>query len=324
MFQTRFTEMFGIQYPLMQGALGYLSMAELVSAVSNAGALGTLALAGVPSGSELRDEIRKIKDMTDRPFAANIPMLPGLRKISLEEMADIIVEEAVPIVETVVAGRIPNDILSILKQGGVKIIHKCTKVKHAKSAEEQGVDAVAILSFGADGHPGQDEIAPLVQIPMAAETLSIPIIAAGSIADARGFVAALALGADAVLMGTRYLTAKECPIHNNIRDRLLQAEETDTVIVGGGYGLPSRRLKNKPALEAVALEKEGAPLEEVVKVMSGERAAVAWREGEVDGGVFGCGQVIGLINDIRSAKEITERIIDEAKTLIAKLGKMSG
>jgi len=185
------------------------------------------------------------------------------------------------------------------------------------------VDAVALLGFGSDGHPGLDEIAHLVQIPKAAETLKIPFILAGAVADARGFVAALALGADGVLMGTRFLTAKECLVHPRIRERLLQADETDTVIVGVTHGFPGRRLINKPALEALELEKKGAPLEEVIKVLAGEKAYNALIEGDIDGGAFGCGQVIGIIHEILTAKEIIEEIISEATSIIGRLRSLA-
>jgi nitronate monooxygenase len=318
MFKTRITEIFGIKYPIIQGALGYLSRAELVSAVSNAGGLGSLATAGISTITELREEIRKTKSLTDKPFAVNFTFLPG-RVINHEETRDIIIEEGVPVVETIAVGKIPEHILKPLKENGVKRIHKCTRVRHAMSAETEGADAVAILGFGADGHPGLDEITHMAQIPKAAESLRIPVIMAGGIADARGFLAALSLGAEGVLMGTRFLTAKECPIHSNIRERLLQAQETDTVLVDATHGLPSRALKNKNALEILELEKKGASLEEILKLRSGERAAKAWKEGDIDGGSFGCGQVIGIIHEILTVKEIIEGIINEANAIIERL-----
>ncbi len=309
--------MMGIKYPIMQGSIAYLSRAELASAVSNAGGLGSLATAGISSIDELRNEIRKIKSLTNKPFSVNLPFLPGARPISHEQMVEVIADEKVIAVET--TGRIPDNIVQMLKQNGVKIIHKCNKVRYAQAAEQQGVDVVALLGFGSDGHPGMDEISHLVQIPKAAETLKIPVIVAGSIAEARGFVAALALGADGVLMGTRFLTAKECPIHPRIRKWLLQAQETDTVMVNMAYGNPARRIRNKTAEEVLELEKQGASLEEILKLLSGARAFKAWTEGDIDGGAFGCGQVIGLINEILPAKEIIDRIINEAKLVIQRL-----
>ena len=317
MFKTRFSEMMGIKYPIMQGSIAYLSRAELASAVSNAGGLGSLAIAGISTVNELRSEIRKIKSLTDKPFSVNMPFLPGARPISHEQMLEVIVDEKVIAVET--TGRIPDNILQMLKQNNVKIIHKCNKVKFAQSAEQQGIDVVALLGFGSDGHPGMDEISLLVQIPKAAETLKIPILVAGSIADARGFMAALAMGADGVLMGTRFLTAKECPIHPKIREWLLKAQETDTVMVNMLYGNPARRIRNKTAEEVLELEKKGASLEEILKLLSGARAFKAWTEGDIDGGAFGCGQVIGLINEILPAKEIIDRMINESKLIMQRL-----
>ncbi len=284
--------------------------------------MGTLATTVPSSVDELRSEIRKIKSLTDQPFAVNIPLLLGRKLISDEQVVRVIIDEGVPIVETISAGRLPDNILSPLKQSGVKIIHKCTKVRHAQAAEQQGVDAVAILGFGADGQPGLDEITHLVQVPKAAEALKIPVIAAGAIADARGFVAALALGADAVLMGTRFLTARECPIHPRIREWLLQAEETDTVLVDIAHGNPSRTIKNKTAMGIIELEKRGASLEEILKLRSGQRTAKAWKEGNIDDGSFACGQVIGLINEILTAREIIEGIIGEAQTIVARLDSL--
>lgn len=323
MFQTRFTEMLGIKYPIMQGAIAYLSGPELVSAVSNAGGLGALAIQAAASADEVRNEINKVKSLTDQPFAVNISMLPGRKLVPDEQVAEVVASEGVRAVETVSMGRIPDNVLNPLKQGGVKIIHKCTKVKHAQSAEQQGVDAISLLGYGADGHPGINEISHLVQIPKAVQTLKIPVIAAGAIADARGFVAALALGADGVLMGTRFLTAQECPIHPKIREWLLQAEETDVILVGAAYGDPSRAIKNKLALEVLEMEKRGAPVEETIPLRSGQRASQAFREGDIEGAVFHCGQVIGIIDEILSAREIIDRMIGEAQTIIARLDSLA-
>ncbi|MFC2052536.1 NAD(P)H-dependent flavin oxidoreductase [Chloroflexota bacterium] len=317
MFKTRFTEMLGVEYPIMQGSIGYLSRAELASAVSNAGGLGSLAMAGINSVDELRDEIHKMRSLTDKPFSVNLPFLPGATPVTHEQMVEVVIAEQVTAVET--TGRIPDNILQMLKQNGVKIIHKCNKVRHTQAAEQQGVDVAALLGFGSDGHPGMDEISLLVQIPKAVETLKIPVLVAGSIADARGFVAALALGADGVLMGTRFLTAKECPIHSKIREWLLQAEETDTILVNTTYGNPARRIRNRTALEILELEKQGASLEEILKLLSGARAFRAWTEGDIDGGAFGCGQVIGIIHEILPAKEIVGRIISEAGLIMQRL-----
>ncbi len=324
MFETRFTKMFGIKYPIMAGAMGHESRAELVSAVSNAGGLGSLMMAGFENLAELRDEVRKTKRLTNKPFAINLPFLPGRRPISHEQMVEVIVEEGIPAVETIAAGRLPENILKTLKQNGVKIIHKCNQVKYAKSAEDQGVDAVAILGYGSDGHPGLDEISHLVIIPKAVQTLKIPVIVAGGIADGRGLVAALALGAEGVLMGTRFLTAKECSfIHPIIRDWLVKAQETDTIMVDVTHGIPARRAKTKASLKAVELEKSGAPLEEILNIISGPGVHKALMEGDLDAAAFGCGQVIGLIDEILPAKEIIDRMISEATSIIGRLGSLA-
>ena len=322
MFKTRITEMFDIEYPIIQGALANLSRAELVSAVSNAGGMGSLATAGISSAAELREEIRKTRSLTDKPFAVNLSFLPG-GMISHEEVRDIVIEEGVSAVETIAMGKILEPILKPLKENRVKVIHKCTKVKHAISAQEQGVDAVAILGFGSDGHPGLDEISHMVQVPKAVESLKIPVIMAGGVADGRGFAAALSLGAEGVLMGTRFVTTKECPAHPKIKEWLLQAQETDTVLLGVAQGRPFRAIKNKNALEIMELEKRGANIEERLKLRSGERAAKAWREGDIDEGSFGCGQVIGIINEIVTVKEAIEEIVNEASTIIERLRSLA-
>ena len=323
MFETRFTKLFGIKYPIMQGSLGYLSHAELVSAVSNAGGLGSLVITGFDNVEELRAEIRKTRSMTDKPFSVNLPFLPGEQLMPYEDITRIVCEEKVAAVEVISQGKIPDDIFNLLKKNDVKIIHKLSKVKHALSSQKQGVDAIALLGYGSDGHPGLDEITHLVEIPKAADVLDIPFLMAGSVADARGFVAALAMGADGVLMGTRFLMAAECPVHPNIKNWMIQQEEGDAVLVDVTHGFPMRRIKNKPALKALELEKSGAPLEEIIEVTSGRKAGKAWREGDIDGGAFGCGQVIGLINEIKTAKEIIDDIINESKTIINRLNSLT-
>ena len=209
------------------------------------------------------------------------------------------------------------------KDAGVTVLHRATRTRDIGTAERVGADAVTILGMEAAGHPGQEEVGTMVRIPIACDTVKIPVIAGGGIGDARGFIAALAMGADAVLMGTRFLTAEECPIHPKIRDWLLKSEEIDTVLVNTTHGIPARRIMNRTAQEVLEMEKEGAPLEDIVKVMSGERAYKAWTEGDIDGGAFGCGQVIGLVNEILPAKEIIDKIISEATAIIRRLESLT-
>ena len=211
MFKTRITEMFGIEYPIIQGALMWLSRAELVSAVSNAGGLGIMASLTFPTIKELRQEIRKIKSMTDKPFAVNITILPTIRPVNYEEYINAAIEEGVDIIET--AGRNPEPYMKELKDAKVKVIHKVSRVRDVKTAERLGVDAVTIVGFEAAGHPGMDEVTSLVLIPLSVDAVKIPVIAGGGIGDARGFVAALALGAEGVLMGTRFMASRECAVH---------------------------------------------------------------------------------------------------------------
>lgn len=321
MFSTRFTKLLGIKYPIVQGALAWISRADLVAAVSEAGGLGSLTMAGMMGVEHLREEIKKIKALTNKPFAVNMPFLPGALSMTHEQTLEVILEEKVKAVETV--GRIPPNILKSLKDNHVVIIHKVNHIKSAQIFEDQGVDAIVLIGFGAGGHPGRDEVTHFVLVPKAAKKLKVPILLGGNIADGAGFAAALALGADGVLIGTRFVLAEECHIHQRLRDQYLAAEELDTIVVNQLYGQPARRIKNKTALEIVELEKQGAPLEGIVKLLSGARGYKAWTEGDTDLGALGCGQVIGLIEDVLPAKQIIERIINEANDIVSRLYKVA-
>ena len=317
MFKTRITEMFGIEYPIIQGALQWLSRAELVAAVSNAGGLGTISSLTFPTVKELRDEIRKTKSMTDKPFAINITMLPTIQPVNYEEYINAALEEGVNIIET--SGRSPKPYMKLLKDAKVKIMHKVPRVRNAKTVEHLGVDAVTIVGFETAGHPGMDDVGSLVLIPRAVDAVRIPVIAAGGIGDARGFIAALALGAEGVLMGTRFMASKECNLPPKIRQWLVQAGETDTLMIERSIKNAARVMKTDFAQKVLEMEEKGATLEELLPMISGQRGKQALEEDDINAGVIVCGQVIGLIQEIPSVKEIIDGIISEAKLIGRRL-----
>jgi len=318
LFKTRVTELLGIEYPIIQGALGGgLSSVELVSSVSNAGGLGTLTALNYPTGRELREEIRKTKSMTNKPFAVNVTLLPTIRPVNYEEYFTAAIEEGVDIIET--SGRSPEPYMKLLKDAKVKTLHRATRIRDIKTAERVGVDAVTILGIEAAGHPGMEDVTSLVRIPIAADAVKIPIIAAGGIADARGFVAALALGAEGVLMGTRFMASKECNIHPKVKEWLLQLQETDTMLIQRSIKSTSRVVKTDHAQKILEMEEKGATLEELLPLLSGNRGRDAYETGDVSNATISVGQVIGLIHDTPSVKEIIDGIISEAKLIVQRL-----
>ena len=321
MFKTRITELFGIEYPIIQGPLGGgLSCAELVSAVSNAGGLGVIAALSYQSGEELREEVKKTKSLTDKPFAVNITLLPTIRPVNYEEYINATIEEGVGIIET--SGRSPEPYMKMFKDAGVKTAHRATRIKDIKTAERVGVDAVTILGTEAAGHPGQEDVTSLVRIPVAADTMKVPVIAAGGIGDARGFVAALALGAEGVLMGSRFMAAKECPMHPDVKEWLLQLQETDTILIQRSIKNTSRVVRTPFTEKILELEEKGTTLEELLPLLSGQRGINAYQTGDYSEASISVGQVVGLIHEIPSAKEIIDDIITEAKAIVERLHKL--
>jgi len=320
MFKTRITEMFGIEYPIIQGALMWLSRAELVAAVSNAGGLGIIAALTFPTAQELREEIKKTKSLTDKPFAVNITLLPTIRPRNHEEYIEAAIEEGVGIIET--AGRNPRQYMNQLREGGVKVMHKVASVKAVKTAERIGVDAVTIVGFEEGGNPGMDDVTSSVLIPIAVDSVSIPVIAAGGIGDARGFVAALALGAEGVLMGTRFMISQECPLHPNIKQWLLQATEKDTLMIMRSINNPERVVTTNFARSVLQMEEKGTSLEELLPLIDGLRQKRALDKGDVDEAILPCGQVVGLIHEIPTVREIIEGIVNEARLIGQRLNNM--
>jgi nitronate monooxygenase len=316
MFKTRVTELFGIKYPIIQGGMQWVARAELAAAVSNAGGLGILSALTFPTPEELAAEIRKARGLTDKPFGVNVTFLPTLRPVNIDGYIDVIIEEGVKIVET--AGRNPEPYMERFKSAGIKVIHKCTAVRFARTAERVGCDVVSIDGFECAGHPGEEDITSLILIPLTVDAVKIPVVASGGFGDARGFVAALALGAEGVNMGTRFMATQEAPVHPKVKELLVLSSERDTMLILRSLRNTARVFRNPVAEKVAEMEKNGASIEELAPLISGQAGKEVLETGETDRGILTCGQVIGLIRDIPTVKELIENIISEAKEIIEK------
>lgn len=314
--KTRLTELLGIKAPIIQGGMMWVSRAPLVAAVSNAGGLGVLTALSLPNPEELAKEIEEIRRLTDRPFAVNLTFLPTLKPVPYEDYARAIIEAGVKIVET--AGRSPEPYMPALKQAGIKVIHKCTSVRHALKAEKLGVHVVSIDSFECAGHPGESDIGGLVLVPKAAEALKIPVVASGGLVDGRGLAAALALGAGGINMGTRFLATAEAPVHQNLKQALVDAQETDTLLVERSLKNSLRVLNNAHARKVLEMEAQGAGLEELAPLLSGRLGLKALQSGELDGALLACGQGVGLIKDIPTCAELISRLVKDAESILTR------
>jgi NAD(P)H-dependent flavin oxidoreductase YrpB (nitropropane dioxygenase family) len=305
--------MLGIRFPIVQGGMQWVGRAELASAVSNAGALGILTALTQPTPEDLRKEIARCRSMTDLPFGVNLTILPTVSPPPYGEYIDAIIGSGVRIVET--AGNSPKDYIARFKAAEITILHKCTTVRHALSAQRSGVDIVSIDGFECAGHPGEDDIPGLVLIPIAAKTLSIPIIASGGIGDGRGMAAALALGAEGVNMGTRFVCTAEAPVHYAVKQALRDASERDTLLIFRSMNNTARVFKNSISNEVVATERRpgGCTFEDIRHLVVGARGRAAWESGNVDGGVLTAGMVVGLIDDIPTCAELIQRITQDCK-----------
>jgi nitronate monooxygenase len=318
MFKTRITEMFGVDYPILQGGMQWLAKAELVSAVANAGALGFITAVSFSSAEELRREIHRTRDMTDKPFGVNVSMLPIMLPGDItHHYIEVVCEEGIPVIET--AGRNPEPYVEKLKSAGVKLIHKVPAVRFAKKAESIGADAVTVVGFECGGHPGMDDVPSLILVPKAADALKIPVIAAGGFSDGRSLAAALVLGADAVLMGTRFMASAESPMHDNFKQWMVDAMETDTMVIERSFRNAARVMKNEAAMMVEKMEAEGAGLDELMALISGKVGLDAYLSGDIQKGTIACGQVVGRIKSIKPVKEIVQDIIAEAETALARL-----
>jgi NADH:quinone reductase (non-electrogenic) len=312
--QTRFTEMFGVDHPIAQGGMQWVGRAELVSAVANAGALGFLTALTQPSPEDLLKEIERCRGMTDQPFGVNLTILPAINPPPYAEYRQAIVEGGIKIVET--AGYKPQEHVDELKKHDVRVIHKCTAVRHALSAEKMGVDAISIDGFECAGHPGEDDIPGLVLIPAAANVVKVPILASGGFGDARGLVAALALGADGINMGTRFCATEEAPIHRNFKEALVAGDERATNLIFRTYRNTARVAKNAISDKVIAIEAEGKPFEEVASLVKGAKGREGLETGNTEHGIWTAGMVQGIIRDIPTVRELIERIVGEAVDII--------
>lgn len=314
MIRTRFTEEFGIDHPVIQGGMQWVGRAPLVAAVANAGALGFITALTQPTPDDLRAEIERCRELTDRPFGVNLTILPAINPPPYAEYRQAIIDAGVPIVET--AGSNPTEHLEHFHAHGIKVIHKCTSVRHAVKAEALGVDAVSIDGFECAGHPGEDDTPGLVLIPAAADRLSIPMIASGGFADARGLVAALALGADGINMGTRFMATAESGIHQNVKDRLVEAGERDTQLIFRQLRNTARVADNAVSREVVDRLNDGAGFDDIRELVAGSRGVGVYETGDLDAGIWSAGMVQGLITDVPTCDELVSRIVEDAAGII--------
>ncbi len=314
--KTRITDMFGIEHPIIQGGMHYVGFAEMAAAVSNAGGLGIITALTQKTPADLANEIAKCRDMTDKPFGVNITFLPSLTPPDYPAIVKTVIDGGVKAVET--AGRNPAEVMPFLKDAGIKVIHKCTSVRHSLKAQSIGCDAVSVDGFECGGHPGEDDIPNMILLPRAADELEIPFVSSGGQADGRSLVASLAMGAEGMNMGTRFIATKEAPVHENVKQAIVAASELDTRLVMRPLRNTERVLTN-PAVERL-LEKEkalGADLkfEDIIEEVAGVYPRIM-KEGEMDAGAWSCGMVAGLIHDIPTCQELIDRIMAEANEII--------
>jgi len=316
--KTRITEMFGVETPIVMGGMTGVGYGELVAAVANAGALGFITAHMFKSGKELLDEIEKTQSLTNKPFGVNLTLLPSINPIPYDEYREAIIASGIKIVET--AGRAPTDHLPRFKENGVKVIHKCTSVRHSVSAVKNGVDVISIDGFECAGHPGEDDIGLIVLLPATVDAVDVPVIASGGMADGRSLVAALALGADAVNMGTRFCATVEAKIHENVKRQIVEFTERDTVLVGRTLRNTARVARNAVSEQVAEIQRDPTKtFADVKELMAGVRGrANVYTDGDVDGGIWSSGQSQALIHDIPTCAELVHNIMAQADAIVAK------
>lgn len=315
MLKTRITDLFGIEHPVIQGGMLWVGYAELVSAVSNAGALGILTALTQPTPEDLAKEIDRTREMTDKPFGVNLTVLPTINPPPYEEYAQAIVGSGVKIVET--AGRSPEPFMELFKEYDVKVIHKCTSVRHALKAQSVGVSAITIDGFECAGHPGEDDIPSLVLLPQAAEALDVPVAGCGGFSDAKSMVAALALGGEAIVMGTRFMATQEAGIHQNVKEKMTEADELSTNLMFRTMHNTARVFKNSISDQVVEIESTGsATFEDVKDLVAGQRGRVVFEEGDLEHGIWSAGISVARVKDVPTCKEMVARLVSEAEEII--------
>jgi nitronate monooxygenase len=322
MIKTALTERFGIKYPIVGGAMMRLSTADYVAAVSDAGGLGILASANYPSGEEFAKALDRIRELTDKPFGVNINFFPAIVPVDNNIYVDAMVDKGVSIVET--SGHTaPEDICARFKENKMTWIHKCVAPRYAKKAESLGADVVTVVGYENGGATGKYDIGTMVLIPLVKDAVGLPVIGGGGVADGRGLVAALSLGADAVIMGTRLMLAEECPLHPKVKEALLNASELDTMLIMRSIESTHRVWANTPAKSCLELEKTGAGLREVLNIVAGTKAAVMYQTGDLDAGVISCGQGVGLSRSIKPMKDILDEIMGQAESIVGRYASMN-
>ncbi|KAF9049623.1 inosine monophosphate dehydrogenase [Hymenopellis radicata] len=319
---TSVTRILGIRVPIVQGGMQWVGLPQLAAAVSEAGGLGILTALTQPNPAALREAIRATRKLTSKPFGVNITLLPSINPPDYEGYARVAVEEGVRIFET--AGNNPGPLIKYFKSQNCVVVHKCTTIRHAKSAQKLGVDILSIDGFECAGHPGEEDIGGLLLLALAAKELNIPYLASGGIADGRGFAGALALGAAGVNMGTRFMCTVESPIHENIKNKIVGSKETDTVHIFRTLHNTARVFKNKVSMEVVSLERQpgGAKFEDIRELVSGQRGKVVYESGDPDYGIWSAGVTVGLINDIPTCKELIDRMEREVEDIVGGLNKV--
>jgi NADH:quinone reductase (non-electrogenic) len=320
--KTAITEMFGIEHPIIQGGMHFVGFAELAAAVSNAGGLGIIT--GLTQGTpeKLANEIDRCKDMTDKPFGVNLTFLPSLTPPDYPGLVEVIIKAGVKVVET--AGRNPQEVLPALKGAGIKVIHKCTSVRHSLKAQDIGCDAVSVDGFECGGHPGEDDIPNFILLPRAADELDIPFVSSGGMADGRSLVASLAMGAEGMNMGTRFIATKEAPVHENVKKAIVAASELDTRLVMRPLRNTERVMTNEAVERLLEKERElgdDLKFEDIIEEVAGVYPRIMM-EGDMDAGAWSCGMVAGLIDDIPSCKELIDRTMQQAEDILARINRM--
>ena len=315
MIKTRITEFFGIERPIVQGGLMWIARSELASAVGNAGGIGFMTALTFPDPEDFRDEIKKCRELTDKPFGVNLTFLPTIRPPDYPAYIQVCVDEGVQFIET--AGRNPEPYMEQIKSAGIKVVHKCTSVRHAVKAEKVGCDAVSIDGFEAAGHPGEDDVTTMILVPLTRDAISLPIIASGGLGDGRGLVGALGLGADGINMGTRFVATREAPVHPNVKQALVDHNERDTRLIMRTLRNTERVMHNPVVDEVLAIESQGnTQIADIAPFVSGLVGKEMLEQGQMDKGILAAGQTMGFVRDIPTCRELLDRIMTDAEQII--------